>query len=195
MPFAGNLKANTLVLQGHGAFENDDVVLKVEDSTFTVAMGSNLLFTVAPDGVSDINNSSEYAPSQLTFNRNIVVEGNLGVEGTINANIINSATTAALSNIISLKEPLHAEYAYHTCTPLFNTTQNEYQASTIPRKRIYLGASDQVDEDGEQLATTEYTDKNAHGGRNCCVWTKRSLSAVRSINNVMGFLGIAQSKS
>lgn len=60
---SGNLKANKLTLQGHGVLAHNDVVMQVDSDTFTLGMGSNVLFTVAPEGVTELDGVSTSTPA------------------------------------------------------------------------------------------------------------------------------------
>jgi hypothetical protein len=101
MSVTGNLKANKLTLQGHGVANSNNVVLQVEDSTFSIAMGDEALMTLAPTGVEEINNSSTSTPSLLTINRNTRITGSLTVgDNTVLNGSISTECKTALSNLV-----------------------------------------------------------------------------------------------
>ena len=89
----GNLSTNKLTLQAHGPVDTGNLVMEVADSAFTMSMGSNVLMTVAPDGVDVVNGS--YTESLLTLNRSTEIAGNLTVDS--NVVISGSATLGGVA--------------------------------------------------------------------------------------------------
>lgn len=76
---SGNLATNKITLQAHGPVDTGNLVMEVANSSFTMSMGSNILMTVAPEGVEEINGSSTSTPSTLTINRDTIIDGTLSV--------------------------------------------------------------------------------------------------------------------
>jgi cytoskeletal protein CcmA (bactofilin family) len=89
-PVTGNLKTNKLTLQQKGPLNTGDLVMEVADNQFIMSMGSNLLMTVSPDGVYDINEVSTHTNTVLTIARDTVIEGSLTVNS--NLDVLSDAT-------------------------------------------------------------------------------------------------------
>ena len=100
-PVSGNIKANKLTLQQHGAVTTGDLVMEVKNSAFTISMGSNSLMTLAPEGVNDVNGSSTIVPSLLTINRDTEIDGDLEVTGKIKVNNITVTGKLAVERPLS----------------------------------------------------------------------------------------------
>lgn len=83
-PVLGSLKTNKLVLQGH---PGENVTLDVQQNEFTMSMGSEVLMTVASDGLEGSNtgevDSKLTISKETTFEDEVTVQGNLTVGGNM----------------------------------------------------------------------------------------------------------------
>lgn len=86
MAVTGTLKTNKLVLQTHGALDNNDFSLYVEDNSLKVGAGGQVLMSVGEENVQDINGSSSSTNTTLTLTKDTTIDGKL----TVNKDIINS---------------------------------------------------------------------------------------------------------
>ena len=75
----GNIKTNKITLQEKGSISTGDLVMEVLNNEFTMSMGSNILMTLSPDDVSDINDSSTNTNTVLTILKDTVIEGSLDI--------------------------------------------------------------------------------------------------------------------
>lgn len=80
---SGNLKANALTLQGHGAL-GSDLKMNVTDDNFVMSMGSNVLMTVAPEEAGVLN-SGGVTDSVISLHKSVAVQGDLSATGAVSA--------------------------------------------------------------------------------------------------------------
>lgn len=90
---SGNLKANKLTLQGHGAV-GSDLVMNVSGDTFVMSMSNIPLMTVAPDYAASLD--GDVSDTLITLEKNVHMQGTLEVSGAITADS-TVAITGALS--------------------------------------------------------------------------------------------------
>lgn len=113
----GALKTNKLVVQGRGSVNGNDVTMDVAEDTFMMKMGEDTLLTVAPDGVSDINDAGSNGPSTLTIAKPTVFEGDVEVKGNLIANTAYDHThpsfTLSASSVVGI-DAKYDEVAFKT---------------------------------------------------------------------------------
>ena len=76
----GNLKTNTLTLQGNGAV-GKDISMAVSSDTFVMSMSNLPLMTVAPDYAAGLN-SGTVTSQLITLGQDVLIQGNLTVTGS-----------------------------------------------------------------------------------------------------------------
>lgn len=80
---SGNLKANALTLQGHGALGND-IKMNVTEDTFVMSMNNNVLLTVAPEEAGVLN-ADGVTDTVISLHKNVEIQGELSTTGTVTA--------------------------------------------------------------------------------------------------------------
>jgi hypothetical protein len=95
MVVLGDVKVNKLTLQGKGNVNDDNLVMEVQDSQFTMFMGNDLLMALRPDEASDEQVTNSAPPSVLVIGRDTVIDGRL----TVNHSASVSSNCHVTSNI------------------------------------------------------------------------------------------------
>lgn len=106
----GNLKANALTLQGHGAL-GADLKMNVTDDNFVMSMGSNVLMTVAPEEAGVLN-SDGVTDTVISLHKNVAVQGDLSATGAVSAHSVSSDSVSAVT--ISTTGPIHDGFTPYT---------------------------------------------------------------------------------
>lgn len=117
---SGNLATNKITLQAHGPVDTGNLVMEVKDSAFTMSMGTDILMTVAPEGIDVLTGETDTG-STLTISRDTVIDGTLHVNG-----VASSSTAAAGTNTTQLATTafVHGAVADSKVSPSFTGTVN-----------------------------------------------------------------------
>ena len=134
---AGNLKAKSFTLQGHG-MSGADVKMVVKDDEFQMKMGNDVLMTVAPDGDTVLAGAAENAVTKLTISKDTVFEGKVTVEqGVTDGGIsdeLKVLITSAMNPEIFFQGSDVLQDANNVTYVPFNETKKIVQASVHVQK-------------------------------------------------------------